>query len=139
MGILDQIGGAIGSMAGGQGGGAGGGVQAMLLQQLIATLSKPGALGNLTAAFQQHGLGDILQSWIGAGQNLPISAAQIQQVLGSGTLGEIAKHAGIAAPDAATALSSLLPKVVDTISPGGAAPAGNDLGSLLSSVGKMFG
>lgn len=143
MGILDQIGGVIGGMAGGQAGsqagGLGGGVQALLLQQLIAMLSKPGALANLTTAFQQQGLGNILQSWIGAGQNLPISASQVQQVLGSGTLGEIAKHAGIAAPDAATALSSLLPQVVDKISPGGAAPAGNDLGSLLSSVGKMFG
>ena len=135
MGLLDQVTGAIGGMAGG----TQGGVQAVLLQQLIAMLSKPGALSNLMAAFQQAGLGNIVQSWIGTGQNLPISGAQVQQVLGTGTLSEMAKHAGVAMPDAATALAGLLPQVVDKISPNGQAPAGNDLGGLLSSVGKLFG
>ncbi|MEP7243793.1 MAG: YidB family protein [Gammaproteobacteria bacterium] len=135
MGLLDQVTGAIGGMTGG----SQGGVQAVLLQQLISMLSKPGALSNLMAAFQQNGLGNIVQSWIGTGQNLPISGAQVQQVLGTGTLGEMAKHAGIAMPDAATALAGLLPQVVDKISPNGQAPAGNDLGGLLSSVGKLFG
>ncbi len=135
MGLLDQVAGAIG----GNLGGGKGGVQAILLQQLIALLSKPGALSNLTAAFQQQGLGNVLQSWLGTGQNLPISGAQVQQVLGAGTIGEMAKQAGIAVPDAANTLASLLPQVIDKISPNGQAPAGNDLGSVLSSVGKLFG
>ena len=62
---------------------------------MIAYLSKPGALNNLTASFQQAGLGNILQSWLGSGQNLPISPSQVQQVLGSDALGQIAKKANI--------------------------------------------
>ena len=86
MGLLDQIGGAVGGALGGQGKG---GVQAVLLQQLIAMLSKPGALSNLTQSFQSAGLGNILQSWIGTGQNLPISADQVRKVLGSGTVADL--------------------------------------------------
>jgi len=46
-----------------------------------------------------------MQSWIGTGQNLPISASQLQQVLGSGTVNDIAQKAGISGPEAAAALS----------------------------------
>lgn len=135
MGLLDQVTGALGGLAGAKGGGA----QAILLQQLVSMLGKPGALGNLAAAFQQHGLGNLLQSWMGAGQNLPISGEQIQQVLGTGALSEMAAKAGIGVPDAARTLSDLLPKVVDKLSPDGKEPAGNDLGGLLSSMGKLLG
>jgi uncharacterized protein YidB (DUF937 family) len=129
MGILDQVSGALG----------GGGVKAILMQQLIAYLSKPGALGNLTAAFQQHGLGNLLQSWIGSGQNLPISPAQVQQVLGGNVLGQMAKAANVGEQDAAKELSSLLPSVIDKITPDGKEPSSDKLGGLLSSVGKLLG
>jgi uncharacterized protein YidB (DUF937 family) len=132
MGILDQVVGAVG-------GAKGGGVQALLLQQLIAMLSQPGALAKLTAAFQQQGLAGVLQSWLGTGANLPISADQVQQVLGSGTLGAMASKAGVAAPEAATVIAKLLPQVIDKISPSGQAPADNNIGSLLGAVGKLLG
>lgn len=137
MGILDQV---TGALSGSAVNGAGkGGVQAILIQQLIAMLSQPGALGKLTSAFQQNGLGNILESWLGTGSNLPISPAQVQQVLGANALGDMAKKAGVAAPEAASLVSSLLPQVIDKISPGGKAPAVGDLGGLLSSVGKLLG
>ena len=136
MGLLDQIGGAVGGVLG-QGGK--GGVNAVLVQQLIAMLSKPGALGNLTSAFQGAGLGNVLQSWLGNGQNLPISGDQVKQVLGSGTVADLAKSAGIGESDASNALAGLLPQVIDKLSPGGNLPAQGDLGGALASLGKMFG
>ena len=136
MGVLDQFGGAVGSVLG-QGKGAG--VSAVLLQQLIAMLSKPGALANLTNAFQSAGLGNILQSWIGTGQNLPISADQVGKVLGSGTVADLAKKAGIGESETTSALASLLPQVIDKVSPGGNVPAQNDLGGALASLGKLLG
>jgi uncharacterized protein YidB (DUF937 family) len=136
MGVLDQFGGAVGSVLG-QGKGAGG--SAVLLQQLIAMLSKPGALANLTNAFQSAGLGNILQSWIGTGQNLPISADQISKVLGAGTVADLAKKAGIGESETTSALASLLPQVIDKVSPGGNVPAQNDLGGALASLGKLLG
>jgi uncharacterized protein YidB (DUF937 family) len=136
MGVLDQLGGAVGSVLG-QGKGAG--VSAVLLQQLIAMLSKPGALGELTSKFQSAGLGNILQSWIGSGQNLPISADQVSKVLGAGTVADLAKKAGIGESETTGVLASLLPQVIDKISPGGKAPAGNELGGALASLGKLLG
>lgn len=133
MGLLDQVVGAA------LGGGKSAGLNAVLLQQLIGLLTKPGALNELMASFQQQGLGNILQSWLGGGQNLPISPSQVQQVLGDGALSALARSAGAGVPETAEALSSLLPKVIDGISPGGRAPAENDLGGLLASVGKILG
>lgn len=136
MGVLDQFGSAVGSVLG-QGKSAG--VSAVLLQQLVAMLSKPGALSNLTNAFQSAGLGNILQSWIGKGQNLPISADQITKVLGAGTVADLAKKAGIGETETTSALASLLPQVIDKVTPGGDVPAQNDLGGALASLGKLLG
>jgi uncharacterized protein YidB (DUF937 family) len=136
MGVLDQFGGAVGSVLD-QGKGAG--VSAVLLQQLIAMLSKPGALAELTSKFQSAGLGNILQSWIGTGQNLPISADQVQKVLGAGTIAELAKKAGIGESQTTSALAGLLPQVIDKISPGGKVQGANDLGGALASLGKLLG
>ncbi len=97
------------------------GVKAILLQQLIAMLSKPGALGDLTASFQKAGLGAILQSWIGKGDNPPISADQVKSVLGNVMLSGLASKADVQPSQAADMLISLLPQVVDKVSPGGMA------------------
>ena len=136
MGVLDQFGGAVGNVLGQ---GKGGGLTAVLLPQLIAMLSKPGALANLTNAFQSAGLGNILQSWIGTGQNLPISADQVKKVLGAGTIGDLAKTAGVGEAETSSALAGLLPQVIDKISPSGKAPAANDIGGALASLGKLLG
>lgn len=135
MGLLDQIGGAVGGVMG-QGGQ--GGANAVLLQQLVAMLSKPGALGNLASAFQGAGLGNVLQSWLGNGQNLPISGDQVRQVLGSGTVADMAKSAGIGEADASNALAGLLPQVMDKLSPDGNLPSQGNLSGALSSLGKML-
>ena len=131
MGLLDQV---VGAVGGGKGT-----LQALLMQQLISMLSQPGALGRLTSAFQQHGLANILQSWLGTGTNLPISPAQLTQVLGAGAVNDMAGKAGVAAPEAASTLAALLPQVIDKISPSGQAPAAGELPSLLGAVGKLFG
>jgi uncharacterized protein YidB (DUF937 family) len=133
MGLLDQLGGAA---AGALGQGKGGGLNAILMQQLISMLSKPGALQGLMGAFQKAGLGNVVQSWIGTGANLPISPDQLRSVLGAGTVTDLAKKAGVGEPETASALSKLLPDVIDKISPGGNAPSANDLGGML---GKLLG
>lgn len=136
MGLMDQLGSAV---AGATGQGAGGGVKALLLQQLISMMSKPGAMDSVLGAFKSAGLGNILQSWIGTGQNLPISADQVRAVLGKGTVSELAQGAGVGEPEAANALTSLLPQVIDKLTPEGAVPSQLNLGGLASSLGKLLG
>ena len=60
-------------------------------------------------------------------------------MLGAGTVADLAKKAGIGESETTGALASLLPQVIDKISPGGKAPAANDLGGALASLGKLLG
>jgi uncharacterized protein YidB (DUF937 family) len=79
----------------------------------------PGGIAGLVNAFQEKGLGEVAASWVGTGANLPISASQIASVLGDGPLAQIASQLGGNAGDAGGALASLLPQVIDKLTPGG--------------------
>ena len=45
--------------------------------------NQPGGLQGLVQSFHDKGMGGLVSSWIGSGQNLPVSADQIHQALGS--------------------------------------------------------
>ena len=79
-----------------------------------------GGLSGLQNMFQQKGLGGLVSSWIGSGQNLPISADQLQSVLHSDALQQIAQKHGIDPSQLTSMMSSLLPHVVDKMTPNGA-------------------
>ncbi len=76
---------------------------------------------------------DALNSWIGAGPNQSVSAADISRVFGDGQLQQLADSAGVSQGEAAEHLSSLLPELVNKLTPDGQAPQGDlDIGSLLA-------
>jgi uncharacterized protein YidB (DUF937 family) len=111
-----------------------------MLQVVMGLMNNSGGLSGLLGKFQQGGLGDLVQSWVGTGSNLPISAEQIQQVLGSGALGDIASKLGIQPEQAAGELSQALPNVVDKLTPGGQLPAEGDLmATAQQMLGKLLG
>lgn len=95
-----------------------------LLQMLS---SQSGGLSGLVQAFQSKGLGDLASSWVGTGQNLPVSGEQIQSVLGSDTVQQLAAKAGVSPDAAQSALAKVLPVVVDRLTPNGAVPEGGGL------------
>jgi uncharacterized protein YidB (DUF937 family) len=70
-------------------------------------------------------LGNIVNSWVGTGQNLPITAQQIQQVLGSNTIKDLAAKAGISTDEVSSHLTQLLPTIVDKLTPNGQIPQGD--------------
>jgi uncharacterized protein YidB (DUF937 family) len=77
----------------------------------------------LEEKFDQAGYGDKFRSWVGQGQNLPISADQIHQVLGSDTVRQLAAKIGISPEELAAKLSEYLPQAVDKATPDGTLPA----------------
>jgi uncharacterized protein YidB (DUF937 family) len=79
-------------------------------------------LAGLLGQFQQAGLGNVAQSWIGKGENLPISGDQLQQILGSGQIGQIAQQLGLSNDQASGQLADLLPGLIDKLTPHGEAP-----------------
>ena len=62
---------------------------------------------------------------MGTGQNLPITAQQIQQVLGSNTIKDLAAKAGISTDEVSSHLTQLLPTIVDKLTPNGQIPQGD--------------
>ncbi len=81
-----------------------------------------GGLNAIVAKLQQAGLGDQVKSWIGNGQNLPITADQLRQVLGSDTVKQMAAKYNIPVDQLTELLAHQLPLAVDHASPNGTLP-----------------
>ena len=92
--------------------------------------NQPGGLAGLVQRFHEKGLGGLVSSWVSTGQNLPVSPEQLQQVLGSEQVKELAAKAGISPETARSHLAQLLPMIVDRLTPNGQLPPS---GSLLDS------
>jgi uncharacterized protein YidB (DUF937 family) len=112
MGLLDGL---LGSLTGG---GAQQG-QSPLLQMALQLIQQNGGLPGIVDKFQQAGLSQQAGSWIGTGKNLPITADQLQQVLGSGSIGQIAQQLGLSHGDAGNGLAQALPQIIDKLTPTG--------------------
>ena len=75
-----------------------------------------------------------MSSWIGTGQNQSISASQVQSVLGSDAVKQLAARMGIS-PDAVSAkLAEVLPGAIDKLTPNGKLPEGGLLADALSAL-----
>lgn len=83
-----------------------------------------GGLSAIVARLEQAGFGDQVASWIGTGANLPISALQLQAVLGNATVRQLATRLGIPTDQLSTVLAQVLPATVDQASLEGALPPG---------------
>ena len=102
----------LGSMLGGSGGG----------QQMQG--GQGGGLSGLINKFQQAGMGDMAQSWIGTGPNQPVSPDQLQQAMGRDQVNQWSQQTGMPPHDLLSQLSQLLPHAVDRMTPGGQMPSG---------------
>lgn len=120
MGLMDQVGQAVGGLLGGQS------AQNPLLQAVTSLLgnSPVGGLAGLVQAFQKNGLAEVVNSWVSTGQNMPVTPNQIEQGLGSDLLKQLASQAGLSPHDASAQLSHLLPNLVDKLTPNGTIEAG---------------
>ena len=134
MGLFDSVMGAVSGQLSQQGG------LANVLGGLLANNGETGGFSGLAARFHQAGMGDLLSSWIGKGENLPISAEQIERVLGSDAVGNIASKLGIDPAQASAQLSQMLPGLIDKLTPNGVAPEGGfgNAGDLLGRLGGLL-
>lgn len=127
MGLLDGLLDSVKNGAQGQG---------ALMQVAMQLIQQSGGLPGIVSKLQHGGLADHVGSWIGTGQNLPISGAQLQEVLGSGAIGELAQRLGLSHADTSSGLAQVLPQIIDKLTPAGQIPA--DHGGLLSQAMSML-
>jgi uncharacterized protein YidB (DUF937 family) len=90
-----------------------------MLQMALQVIQQNGGLPGIIGKFQQAGFGQQAGSWVGTGQNLPISADQLQQVLGAGSIGQIAQQLGLSHGEAGSSLAQALPQIIDKLTPTG--------------------
>ncbi len=121
MGLLDGL---LGGLMGGTAGsGATGQQQNPLVLMALQMLQQNGGLQGMLSKFQQAGYGAQADSWVSTGQNQPISAEALQQVLGHGQIGQVAQQLGVSQSEAAGGLASMLPQMIDRMTPQGQVPA----------------
>ena len=133
MGLLDEITQLAGSGASGEHSNMAGAVMEMLQS------GQGGGLSGLVESFHSKGFGDIVSSWVGTGQNLPVSGQQVQSVLGNEYVQQLAAKAGISPDNAGSVLAGLLPVIVDKLTPNGQLSAGSGSGLLDTAMGLFKG
>lgn len=122
MGLLDGL---LGSALGGKVDGTGQ-QQSPLMQIALQLLQQNGGIGGVLDKFRQGGYTDQANSWQSTGANLPISPGALQEVLGSGSIGQIAQQLGLSHGDAAGGLAQVLPQLIDKLTPSGQIPDNHD-------------
>lgn len=92
-------------------------------------------LVKFVGGLSQNGLGEIVGSWLGNGENRAISIEQITTLLGSDNIGSFASELGISQESAAGALAEAVPQVVDQATRG----EGTIMDEMLSNTGGPNG
>ncbi len=116
MGLLDNLG--LGDVLKGALGQIEGAAVPALVNGLLAK-TQYRDLNGLVAALQHGGLNAQVQSWLGPGANLPITADQLKAVLGNSQVQDFARHLGLPVDQTLNLLAQYLPEIVDKASPNG--------------------
>jgi uncharacterized protein YidB (DUF937 family) len=116
MGFLDDILGKIGGQQGQEGG----------LASITKLFSANGGLQGVMAKLTSNGQGQQVQSWVGTGENQPISGADIRQALDDDSLNKMAQQAGTTPDKVSEDVAQVLPQMVSQATPQGKVPAQGD-------------
>jgi uncharacterized protein YidB (DUF937 family) len=135
MGFLDDVVGKAKEAVSGKGG-----EHSALVDSVLGLLSdgQGGGLAGLVQRFKDKGLGDIVSSWVGTGQNLPINPDQLNNGLGSDLIGQLSCKAGISTETAKAKLAEILPTLVDKLTPEGKVPESGLLQQGLNLLRSQF-
>jgi uncharacterized protein YidB (DUF937 family) len=128
MGLLDSVAGAVLGKLGGE--------QGSMAQVALDMFNQHGGLAGVLDKFKEGGLAEQAASWVGKGENMPISADQLSSVLGNGAIAEMAAKFGISPETLSAQIAEHLPTVIDKMTPDGEVTEGS--GNLLSTVLGML-
>ena len=115
MGIFDSIMDSVKDQVGGEG--AEKGAAAGAVMEMIK--GGKGGLSGLVSSLSQGGLSGKVDSWVGTGDNEDVSGEEVEGALGASTIGKIAEQLGVDKSQASGLLASVLPKIIDQLTPQG--------------------
>ena len=132
MGMLDGL---LGSLMGGAAPGAQQG-QNQLMQVALQLIQQNGGLPGIISKFQSGGMAQQVGSWVSRGENLPVTGNQLQEILGTGSIGQVAQQTGLSHADASSNLAQMLPQIIDKLTPHGQVP--DDHSDMLTQAMSML-
>lgn len=100
----------------------GGIVGAGMVTVVNGILEQHGGVQGVVGQFERNGFGQTVRSWVSTGPNDPISAGDIQRVLGPDLLQQLSAKSGLSQQDLADKLTQILPRAVDHLTPDGVIP-----------------
>jgi uncharacterized protein YidB (DUF937 family) len=128
MGFLDDV---TARLGGGQG--PDGGVA--LLHRMVRT---SGGLQGLIWNLSRCGLGHQARSWVGTGENQPVTGSQVRQAMDPRQLSLMAAQAGMTPEETSDQLAAVLPAVVNQATPQGQLPDSDPFAKGLDKVRRML-
>src|SRR5262245_47572302 len=116
MGLLDSLKQKLSGLLGGSQPG-----EQNLAQKCLDLINDPnhGGLQGVVKTYQEKGLGGVVGSWVGTGQNQSITPVQVTAGVGRDRVNEIAVAQGTSHESIAQQLSHLLPGLIDKLTPQG--------------------
>jgi uncharacterized protein YidB (DUF937 family) len=135
MGLLDSIMGMLGKSGGGKD----------VMSQLAGMLTGKGGDGlgleRLLEQFKGAGLGDKADSWVGTGENQPLTPDEVKKAIGDDRLATMSKQTGQSVGSLTTDLSKMIPAAVNKLTPDGKVPDPGDLMNMAKNLdlGKLLG
>ena len=128
MGFLDDVTAKLGGQSGQDGG----------LASMQRMFTENGGLQGLTSKLTNSGFGQQVQSWIGTGQNEPISGTQVQEAMDPNELHQMATEAGMSDEEASEHVAQALPEMVNKATPDGQIPDQDPFSKGMDSLKRMF-
>ena len=135
MGLMDTITGLMGKSGGGKD----------MMSQLSTMLTGKGGdgmgLSRLMDQFKGAGLGDKAESWVGTGENQPLSPDEVEKAIGADRLAKMSKETGKSVDELKKGLSTAIPESVNKLTPEGKMPNPSDLMNMAKNLdlGSLFG
>jgi len=88
----------------------------------ISELFEAKGLQGIVGKMQSNGMGRQVHSWIGNGQNLPVSGADIKKAVDQQQLAKAAQEQGVSPDQLCEQIAQVLPEIVDKATPSGQVP-----------------
>ena len=115
MGLFDSIAGTVMNKVAGSSGNP-------MIQAGLELINQNGGPQGVLEKLRGNGLGAEVESWLGSGSNLPLSAQQVVQVFGTELVKSMAAQFSMPANDFGSKLAEYLPQAIDKLSPDGKLP-----------------
>lgn len=137
------LGGILGSVLGGQNSSRSSALMLIVVPMVLSWIQRNGGFSGALDKLRGQGLADQTQSWVGQDTNQEIDASHVQNLFDSDEINQVAQQANTSPEQVYGAIASVLPEVVNSLTPQGANSdhnqANNEIGNMLGSLGSLLG